>query len=322
MKSIVIQSESDLYSALEEVLAASDSEEWSIEFSGWPRYEVTLRGESFDGGVPTRIMPALLDLQRRIDHEYARIKYGDESKRLSKDDRKSSEIIVRFEKGSTTFVADLWTILNNLAAQAFSRMNGTEIALTIFSLAAISGGVVAYKAYLRKLIDQRELDHRVDLSEQETRRLEIMSKVVNRSPVAQEQVDSFDESRRRLLGALHPDDKLVLGGEPVIDGEIAREAIRRPRRTPIDDRLDGQFLILTVDSGGVEGGFRLKVQRTGTAEELTVQVPEGTLSEEQVTILQSGEWGKRSLFMQMNIKRLDNRITEATLVKAGLQSSD
>jgi hypothetical protein len=103
--------------------------------------------------------------------------------------------------------------------------------------------------------------------------------------------------------------------------KATQHAVRQERRTPLADRLDGEFLILTVDSGGVDGGFRLRVRRSGTDQELSVQVPQGALSDEQIEILQSGEWGKTPLSMQLNIKSIDDTIIDARLVNAGIQQA-
>ena len=62
-----IRNEEDLFRAID---LCRDGE-WLADvlplFVDWTRYEITIRGEDFDGGVPTRIMPALLLLQRTIN---------------------------------------------------------------------------------------------------------------------------------------------------------------------------------------------------------------------------------------------------------------
>ena len=82
---------------------------------GTRRSELTIRGEDFDGGVPTRIMPALLRLQRAIDRACAR-SLGKDGGRLAREERKRVELIVRFEPGSTTFSSELAPVLNNALA--------------------------------------------------------------------------------------------------------------------------------------------------------------------------------------------------------------
>ncbi|TNC94028.1 MAG: hypothetical protein FD119_3521 [Stygiobacter sp.] len=129
------------------------------------------------------------------------------------------------------------------------------------------------------------------------------------------QVDGF---RGTLLKRLAPEDQLVLDSESIIDGDTARKAVRRLRAEPVEARPDGQFIILTVESGVIRGGFRIRVRNTANSQEFTVKVPEGTLSEDQVETLQDGEWGKRPLMMRLNVKKSGERITEATLIEAGL----
>lgn len=318
METLEIRGEGDLFAALERLIADEAAErEWKVEFLGWPRFEITIRGESFDGGVPTRIMPALLDLQRGVDASYARLKYGT-VKRLSQEERKQTELIVRFKPGSTTFISELWPTLNNLAQQAISKMNGTEAAITILGVAAFIAGSYAFKAYLNKRLAEKNLDHEVQMSQQETERMQILARALDRSEKLQAQVTDLNSFRDTLLKRLAPEDQLVLDHQPVIDGDTARKAVRRPRVEPVEARLDGQFIILTVESGGVRGGFRLRVRNTSDHEELLVKVPEGTLTETQIETLQDGEWGKRPLTMKLNVKKVGDRVTDATLVEAGL----
>lgn len=89
-----------------------------------------------------------------------------------------------------------------------------------------------------------------------------------------------------------------------------------------ESRLDANFTILSVDSGLVAGGFRLRIRNAATGKELSVSVPEGTLSSEQTQVLQDGEWGKKAVQMQLNLRKIGDRVTSATLIEAGLTAGE
>jgi hypothetical protein len=93
-----------------------------------------LRGEDFNDSIPTRIMPPILALQKQISQVYAKVKYGiDSSKRLTKEDRQQSELIVTIEKGSSIFEIDLGGVLNGVITQIVSKMTTTEITIILLS---------------------------------------------------------------------------------------------------------------------------------------------------------------------------------------------
>lgn len=316
-----IRGEDDLFRAIQMVEEDEWSDDQTVSFVGWPRYEVTLRGESFDGGMPTRIMPALVALQRSIDRSYARAKYGHE-RRLSREERRETELIVRVEPGSTTFWADLASALNHAISAAASNMTGPQLVLTILGIAAIASGGYVWKAYINASARRHELDHRVRTSEEDTKRFEIIERLAERQAEVAQHLADTNAAQGEMLKRLQPTDQVVVDGEEIINGELGRRIVRRPREEPVEDRLDGDFTILSVESGSVKDGFRVRVRNTKTSDTLSVSIPAGTLSDEQLEALQSGEWGKRPLRLKINIARIGKRIVRATLISAGLASAD
>ena len=318
MPTITISNEPDLYAALRRVMEVGLEQDVEIEFRGWPNYEVIIRGEDFDGGIPTRIMPAILDLQRQVYSAVALIKYGS-PQRLSREERKQAELVVRFEAGhSTKFITELWKILNTIAKEAAGKMNGAQLTVTILGIAALAAGSFVWKEHLAARLEEKGLEHNLHLSQEETRRHEIFSEAAGNSPALQEIIRQNQAFQDHLLKRLDEKDELVIDGQPVIDGRTAHQVTRSPRAEAIESRLDGQFIILSVESGLVRGGFRMKVRNITNGDELIAKVPDGTLTQEQIETLQRGEWGKRPLTMQLNVKKIRGRITEATLIEAGL----
>jgi len=318
MEMIEIAGEADLYAALQRVVEDGVGADWSVEFQGWPNFEVTIRGLSFDGGVPTRIMPALLALQKVVDKAYARLTYGTEQ-RLSKEERKYTELVVHFQAGrSTTFISKMSPILNAIAQQAVRKMSARELMIVILGMAALIAGGYVWKTHLNAMLDEKEIDQKLELSREETRRYELLRKAADLSPVLHDQMLQMQLLQETLLKRLAPADQLVIDDIPVIDGETAQRIIRRPRAEAVESRLDAEFIILSVDSGQVPGGFRLKVRNIHTNEVLTVKVPEGTLSLDQTQALQTGEWEKKPVAMKINVKMINDRLADATLIRAGL----
>ncbi len=312
-----IRNEEDLIRAIEMIEARDWPDDLTPRFVDWPRYEITLRGEDFDGGVPTRIMPVLLKLQRAIERGYARGAYGEE-RRLSRREKRQVEFVVRLEPGSTKFVSDLSSALNNALMEAIKNMSGTESVIVVLSLAALAAGGISWKMYLNAQAKKHELDHRVRLSEEETKRQDMLTRLVERYPsIAANQAD-IDDGRSELMKRLDDRDVLMIDGEELVDGRIGRDLARKEKPQSVQDRLDGTFVILSVESGRIRDGFRVRVRELGTDRELAVSIPEGTLPKEHISDLQSGEWEKRPLDMRINVERVGEKILKATLISAGL----
>lgn len=314
---IAIRNENDLFEAIRSLNRGETLGD--IRFEGWPRIELAIRGESFGGGVPTRIMPPLLKFQAAIDRAYAR-SLGRE--RLTREERQRAELIVRLESGSTTFFSDLTEALNHALAAAAKNMSGPQVLLSILVVAGSTGGYLGWRDYVRNQTEQHRLDVQVRLSELDNRRIEILTEAMVGNSLARAGVDDLNAARGQLFRNLEDGDVLVVGGEPLVRGDVARRLARNPAPERVQGRLDGDYAILSVDSGRVRSGFRIRVRDVKSREELVVSIPEGTLPPDQIEALQDGEWGKAPLHMRINVTRAGKRIVGATLVEAGLRRAD
>lgn len=171
---VVIRSEDDLFDLLRSLKDPERRDVPDVRFDGWPKWELRIRGEDFNGGVPTRIMPGLLALQKAIDEAYAITVYG-AVKRLTKEDRAKTEIVVHLDEGSTVFSAELWEIFNTFAKSAVSNMDGHQTLIAILGTAGFLGTAWGWKAWLSSQAQAREMDLKIKLSEEETKRQQIVT---------------------------------------------------------------------------------------------------------------------------------------------------
>lgn len=311
---IEIRNQSDIFRLIKKIETAKvpfDGQQ--IRFIDGPHYELTIRGENFDGGIPTRIMPGLMELQRTVDKAYARIIYG-AKRRLSEQDKKKTELIVHVERGSTKFVVDLTNTLNH----AISNMTGIETLIAILGVALITGGTFVWKAYINNAAKDRELDFRAKLSVEETERHKATLELAEKIAPVRETLSDMHRTQVQFLKRLDANDDILLDGQPLVDGSIGKSLVEPVYKNPVHDRLDATFIILSVYSGNVSGGFRMRVKDIATQEEYKVFIPGGTLPQDQIDQLQKGEWDKVPLHMQINIERKGKKITKAVLTSAGL----
>ena len=316
-----IREENDLFRALEIILRDDWPEDQTVRFIDWPRFEVTLVGEKFDGGIPTRIMLPLLKIQRAGNRAYARSVYGDESVRLTSIERKTNELIVRVKLGSTTFVSEIAPILNSGVAAA-SNMSGTQTLIAILGVAAMFFGASVWKAYMNFRAEARRMDYRTPMTEKDIAQYKLIERLSEQNDSIAKHLADMNGTQMEFLKQLHEGDQLYIEGDEIVDGDMAKDLRRSSRPPAIDDRIDGLFTILSVQSGQVRDGIRIVVRKVGSnsKKSLNVYIPDGTLPANQIDDLQSGEWEKRPLHMRINVVRSGDRIVKATLVSAGLSA--
>ena len=262
-----IKNEEEAFSFLLRDLAAE-----SVSFSGWPVLRLKIEGEDFDGSIPTRIMPAVLELQKEIYRTYALAKFGKpDIRKLSRTDRRRSEIVVKVEKGSANFIMDLINILNWMSKVKMTP----ELLIAFVVLSTVLGGGWFAKKIVndreetkRREVEAKEKTKRIEaeakkevalaeievklkiaLSESETKRTGLITGMARENVVLKESLDRCKAPFENVMRSLDPDDTLSVNDQEIIDGEQARQLFRARRETTEEVRLDGLFLILRVLSG-------------------------------------------------------------------------
>ena len=297
-KSYEIRCESDLFECISRFEAGEWDPSKALRFIDWPRYEIRIRGKDFDGGVPMRIMHALIILQREINRGYARYAYG-KVRRLTEKEEKKTELITKFEPGSTAIISELAPVLNDfLSSLPTEKMTAHDVLILILGIATLLTSGWAWKVYLNARIKMHAIDalvkmHRIDphdllLSKQENEYAQIMAKLVNKYQFIADQHRDSETVKTSLLKKLHNTDELILNGKYIVNGAIARHIIQKPHTPRVTDLLDGNFIILSIHSGNVGGGLRAHIRNIESREKLWISIPSGTLPNDQI-ITASGQ---------------------------------
>ena len=283
-------------------------------------------GTDFSGGLPARVLPALAELQRAFHRSYARSLYGDEGNRLSREERRETELIIQLGEGSTKISADLTSALNSMAR----KMSGSQSARAILALALLYCGDSSLKAYFDDQASERSYDLQIRLSEEETKRQEALMRLVSevsdvsaqQLDVISRQLDVISQQRRdvenahnHLFRALDDNDRLVFDDDVEVSGYDARRFARQPSGPRVATRIEGEFAILSVRSGGVAKGFRARIRDVITRRSLSVAIHEGGLPEEQIRRLRQAEWAKTTVHLQVDVERVGDKIASATVAE-------
>lgn len=113
MAELTIRSEDDAIALLDQLnKGLTFDEPPNLVFEGWPVFTIRITGKDFDGTVPTRIMPTLLELQKQVHRLYCQTRYdSDNIRKLTKEDRDKLELVVHHEISMSTIEKDKYDIL-------------------------------------------------------------------------------------------------------------------------------------------------------------------------------------------------------------------
>lgn len=258
--------------------------------------DITIKGTDFDGTIPTRIMPTLLELQREVHRIYCSTYYNDGSTRkLTKKDREQLELLVRVDKGSSIFETLLNEPITKIFRDALARMSPEQLTaiLLVFGLSVTS--VVFWKLWLNHRIKERELEQTIQMSRLEKEKMEVIQYAIQKFPASEIASASADVIRNDLLTKLKTTDNLEIDTgtleqpypTPVsVNGEQAEQLTHRPRETSVERMIEDEFFLKSADFTHREG-VRVEVQRTSDGYSFRADIPLGVLGHEQMEALKN-----------------------------------
>ena len=303
LKSYEIRNEDDLFRALEMIEKGNWPDDQVPHFVNWPHYEIAIEGEDFDGGIPTRVIPALSKLQWTMNRAYARSVHGS-ARRLNSRERRQAQLIIRLEPGSTKFIVPLPKLLN----AAFENMSGAQSVQTIVAVAALLATADVRKADIDAQTDRLEIASQLAIEAHETRRLEVVAGLAAQNA---ELVADMTEVQKEWLKHLDKTDRLFINGDQI--GDATYEPDVRDS-TPANDQISSVFRILSVHSGKIASEFKIGVLNLKTRESIRVSVFENSLPPEELESLRHSLWERAELQLEIAAQRQDGKIRKAKLL--------
>lgn len=277
-----------------------------------------LVGEGYEGTVTPQMAEALVSLQTAMNRTYAKlVKHSPSSNSLTKKERNELAFKAKVEEGSSVVKIDLGefatTLLNGLA----SKMDGTQMTIAVISIAAIGGGVLAFRAFLKHREAMKSADLPTTLSEQETKRLTILASVLQRSPMLQQINSEFDEAKLDMVKAVGDAQTLTLQGETLTQAQ-ANIIASTPRERARELQLNGNYRIERLD-WTKEEEVRVSVFGLDESREFTAKLSTQSLTNESKELLKQAEWERLPVHLQINATELRGEVTTATIVGVDVQ---
>lgn len=324
----LIKSEDDAYSVLEQIQQDSfpDSEGFPIKFDGWPRLDLTIKGDGYDAALTPTIMAGLIEFQKAIYRSYAISKYGTENtQKLTKEEKSELEIRVTVQKGSSILGIDFQSIAEKFAGNLITKMTGTELVVAVIGVAVLFFGHSAYRHYLDTRLQTRKEElqseeHRSSLeaikfsSEQETQRTKLIVELAQDNKELQLIREQAFIAQTELVKSFKDTGSANIGGAE-LSGELAGDLVKNARRPSVDLRLDGIYRVLVVDSSDPTQ-FRIKVRNVNTQVEFSASVQDDTIAHKYKTAIQEAEWSRSNIKLLINAKDVGGEIRNAVVIIA------
>lgn len=319
---ITIRNENDAWDLLERALRGSEGEfdpsEVELNFDGWPHIEISLKGERYHSNISTSVMRAVLELQSAVYAGYAEaVRKTTDGRSLTKEERQKLEIFVSVHDGSSRFDIDLTEVIKNFWSESVGRMSGNQVVVTVVALALVAGGHLSYKAYLDHQAKLHEMEHQVEMSQQETERLEILREAMEDKPAVQDMQENADDFRERLLKSAPDAEQIRIGADIKLSGQQALEYTRAKREKSTEVRVDGDFRVYQVDSSSADSSLKLKLHRVSDNLEFVASADITRVGFDGEEVLKQAVFHKQEIYLAVNARELRGQYTNASIIKVG-----
>nr|MBF0221447.1 hypothetical protein [Desulfobulbaceae bacterium] len=328
INSIKIKNEDDAWEIFEQALEGAFDEHSNLElvFSNWPKIDIKLKGIKHQASLTAKNMEGLIELQNTIFRTYALAVHSKlNANKLTDDEKENLTITFQISEGSSEVVAELIKTITIFAKDMATKMEPKHYVITVLGLGLMWGGNAGLSTLLQHQKDlfvaeqqtiqkKEEIDARRFASEQEIKRMEILANAYKYNPGLEQVQESVDAMQTTLLKKLSDADEISINAVKDIQSKTVKQIFKKQREKAIDDRIDGIFRIIKVDSSNFEY-FKVKVRNIADGAELSVTIKDTDITDKRKKqCLQDAEWSKIPVVMRMNIKRMRGVVVNANIL--------
>lgn len=220
-----------------------------LEFTDWPKFEITIRGDRYNSTLTTTLMKALVELQSHLNRIYAEVIYGKSAKALTNEEREALEIVYKVEQGSSQVVADLAGFFTELGKNAMEKMTGKQVVTTVLGVAALFTASSGYNSYLTNGAKSVE----------EQNRHEITLRLVEQQPKLLQIQSDHQATYTNILKSVADAEEVELNQTVMSQAQI-EEITRSERQQTELKRLDAEYLISSLKVKNDR--YRIEITRT------------------------------------------------------------
>ena len=319
MKKLVVRSENDAFRLLKKALENELADQpYALEFENWPILTLRYVGEGYDSTITPQIAESLVELQHTMNRSFARlVKHSSNANVLTKEERQSLEFKAKVDEGSSLITVDMGEFAQTLTTALAGKMTGTELVIAILGLAVTAGSTLAYKAFLAARSDDKKVDQDtkqlVSLSEQETKRMQILSDALNKNSALKATHEDFDNVRHDFVKSVG--DATHFGAQGIsLTKDQARVIALTPRAKADAVQLNGNYRIEKID-WSKEAEVRISLFGVDAERrEFVASMTKDNLTGDHKEKLKSCEWDGVPVYLSINATVLRGEVTTAVIV--------
>ena len=296
-----------------------ENENVRLNFKDWPRLRLEYKGEKFKGTITPDIAKALVELQEAMERVYMQAVHGTTSRvGLDQSEKRALELVATVEEGSSLIDVNLGNFAEKLAAEMVGKMSSTEIIIAVIGVSVVFTAGWAWKSHLKNRSEEKQLqlenESRLQLSQQETERLRIVTDAMRRSPVVQTADKLVEEPRNAFIKSATEADTFTIQGGVSITGEEARQIYRAARISSQEVQLNGAYFIEGFQWTSDGETARVNLHNKDDGKKFMADLSVNALSADQKTRFKDSTFDRLEVYLSINGTVLHDKVTSARIV--------
>lgn len=323
----IIETEDQAWNVLDGILSGEIQIESVKDYrlGDWASVSLYIPGKQYDSALTTYMMTGWIDAQRSIYRSYALVSSGSaDARSLTDVDKDRLQIVVHVESGSSDQDADLSEIIAQIVQSAVNKMEPWEIIVLLLSLGLMyTGGSVLrtwIEAKKEEKIAETTSKNITDALEAvkfavatDAQKVSLLEQATQMVPIVSDLSDEAEAARHSLVKHASKSDARLNDVE--LPSEVTSKLTRETRAETTDERLDGNYNVLRVDTT-VADGFRVLVENVETGDSFQAGVQDALASHNDREIIKNAEWSKVPVRLNINAKKRRDEVVEATIMSA------
>ena len=313
MKKIKVSSDKDAWRLLE-ALQTQDIQLDDVEFSGWPMYNLCVKGDRYHSSITPSLMAPLIELQKGLYKTASRAIYDDDnSSRLTTAQRLEFEYSLSVHEGSSDAKSDWADIFKKIIDTCAGKMSGKQV-LTLLVCAGLlyTGNNVATRSFdhLDKTASaSHEATVKKDANDAELKRMQLLADVIKQNPSIKKTQEEAEAVAFEILREASDAEKIVMNGV-TITGEQAKAITDVGRSKSATVTLLENFRILALDT---TSPIKTKVRVRKGQSEFVANFEDDSLDRRSIQLLQKHLLSRENVQLRIEAKKLSGKYIQAKI---------
>lgn len=216
-------------------------------FNGWPRFNVKIEGDRYNGTMTPKLMAGLIEYQDQLLRAYAEIRHGSSSiGKLSAAEKADLEMVFAISKGSTDGEGPLDGVINRIiSALPMNKMSGGNVTSLLIIMVLCVAGYLVFTEWNQADLEKAKI---ASVERQSTAQAMLISKLADAlaskdlPPEAVTIKDRAAEGYRAIVAGAPDATSMDIQGEHFNADELERIRTQEPRPKSRKERREDVYI--------------------------------------------------------------------------------